>query len=330
VAEFPLENLAGKPVVRETPPVPPASGGRRFAAFQPLLILLAMFLIPAAVAAAPELRSFSIPAGPAVATLREFAVQSGPDERLFYAAETVEGIVTRAIRGDYTPRAALEAILAGTGLGVALDARTGALLVSAPAAPVRPSPPAAVAKTKGPLARLGGWLGLALATPAALTAAGSLSGVVSNTATGNLLEGSRVEIAHAALRADRWHGALRVSGLPAGTHDDRGVSYHRPRHDARAGDGHGDGSAWTVRFDLTCGIYKLEAFKVTGEREGNAARSPRRRMRQREGRHLDGFLRQPAQHERGRSRDAPAGRRRQPDGRRSPPTASTCAAWIRR
>ena len=229
-----------------------------------------MFLIPAAVAAAPELRSFSIPAGPAVATLREFAVQSGPDERLFYAAETVEGIVTRAIRGDYAPRAALEAMLAGTGLGVALDARTGALLVSAPAAPVRPSPPATVAKTKGPLARLGGWLGLALATPAALTAAGSLSGVVSNAATGNLLEGSRVElpVLNRSVLTDNT-GRYVFPDLPAGTYA-VGVSYlglDKVNVEVTVAD-----STPTVRnFDLSAGIYRMDEFKVTGEREGSAA-----------------------------------------------------------
>ena len=99
---------------------------------------------------------------------------------------------------------------------------------------------------------------------------GTVSGAVSNVATGNLLEGAKVEIPALGLAAYVDHtGSFVLGGVPAGSHE-LVVSYigldTQRRQVAVA-----SGQRTQQNFDLTTGIYKLDAFKVTGEREGGAA-----------------------------------------------------------
>jgi TonB-dependent receptor len=107
--------------------------------------------------------------------------------------------------------------------------------------------------------------------PAARAAdAGTLTGAVSNTATGNLLEGARITVPALGLATLTDNsGRFALAGVPAGTHEVI-VSYiglDSVRAQVRVAPGQR-----TVRdFDLTTGIYKLDSFKVTGEREGGAA-----------------------------------------------------------
>ncbi len=105
---------------------------------------------------------------------------------------------------------------------------------------------------------------------AAEAAGGTLTGSISNTATGNLLEGAKVELPALSLTtfAD-LSGRYVLAGVPAGTHNVVvsyiGLDTVRSQVTVAAGQR-------AVRdFDLTTGIYKLDAFKVTGEREGGAA-----------------------------------------------------------
>jgi len=111
---------------------------------------------------------------------------------------------------------------------------------------------------------------------AALTAApiaalsATLGGNVSNLATGNLLEGARVEIpalSRAALTDQT--GRYVLADLPAGTHEL--VVTYLGLDPQRAVVAVATGQPATRNFDLTSGIYKLDAFRVTGEREGDAA-----------------------------------------------------------
>ncbi|MES2694121.1 MAG: STN domain-containing protein, partial [Verrucomicrobiota bacterium] len=101
-----------------------------------LLVIIGMFFcacgfaaLPPASTAAARIR-FAIPAGPAADTLRQFSAQCGPDDRLLYAAAAVEGTTTRAVQGEFTPREALEAMLAGSGLVAVVDAETKAFVVT--------------------------------------------------------------------------------------------------------------------------------------------------------------------------------------------------------
>ncbi len=111
-----------------------------------------------------------------------------------------------------------------------------------------------------------------LLCPVALRAAeaATLSGIVSNTATGNLLPGAVVEIRALSLRAlvDPT-GRYVLAEVPVGTHE---VSASYIGLDtAKFTISVAAGQRATRDFDLTTGIYKMEAFKVAGEREGDAA-----------------------------------------------------------
>jgi iron complex outermembrane recepter protein len=116
-----------------------------------------------------------------------------------------------------------------------------------------------------------GLFALVLIAPFARAAdAGTISGNVSNIATANMLEGARVEIPSLGISAlTDGTGRYVFSNVPAGTHEVVatyiGLDPIKVQVSVEAG-------RRAMRdFELTSGIYKLEAFKVTGEREGNAA-----------------------------------------------------------
>ncbi len=124
-------------------------------------------------------------------------------------------------------------------------------------------------------------LALGLAAPAAATLAllaptvraaeaGTLTGTVSNAATGNLLGGARVELPALQLSAlvDDT-GSYVLGGVPAGTHEI--VVTYIGLDPVRRQVAVAAGQRAVQNFDLTTGIYRLEQFKVTGEREGDAA-----------------------------------------------------------
>jgi TonB-dependent receptor len=114
-------------------------------------------------------------------------------------------------------------------------------------------------------------LACAFASPLAHAAdAGSVTGSVSNTATGNLLEGARITVPALGLNALTDNsGRFVLAGVPAGTHEVL-VSYIG-LDSVRTQVTVSPGQRAVRDFDLTTGVYKLEAFKVSGEREGGAA-----------------------------------------------------------
>jgi TonB-dependent receptor len=98
----------------------------------------------------------------------------------------------------------------------------------------------------------------------------SLSGWVSNAATGDLLQGATVRLAQSG-RSEVTDdtGVFFIHNLPAGEYEVvvtyAGLDAARDRVVLQPGA--------TVRrnFDLTSGVYKLDAFTVSGQREGGAA-----------------------------------------------------------
>ncbi|MEY4924899.1 MAG: hypothetical protein RL598_1418, partial [Verrucomicrobiota bacterium] len=74
---------------------------------------------------AAEVKNFSISAAPAAAAIKDFSRQSGSE--VLVPTDAVAGISTHAVAGDMTPRQALEQMVAGTGLVVIEDEKTGAL-----------------------------------------------------------------------------------------------------------------------------------------------------------------------------------------------------------
>lgn len=107
-------------------------------------------------------------------------------------------------------------------------------------------------------------------TPARAAEVSTITGSVSNTSTGNLLEGAKIEITALGLSVFTDNsGRFLLTPVPAGTHEIMasyiGLDPARSQVTVAAG-------ARAVRnFDLTAGVYKLDAFKVTGDREGAAS-----------------------------------------------------------
>lgn len=83
-------------------------------------------LLPAR--AEETVKAFDVPAGAAVDTLKQAAQQAGKE--IMFPAETVRGVQTAAVKGEFTPLAAFNRMLAGTTLVVVQDQKTGAFAVS--------------------------------------------------------------------------------------------------------------------------------------------------------------------------------------------------------
>ncbi len=134
-------------------------------------------------------------------------------------------------------------------------------------------------KLQNVIALASAWCALALtpesgaqgsnATGVAANSTGALTGTVSNSATKNLLEGARVELPQLGVATLTDHtGRFVLNGVPDGAHEVIvsyiGLDTMRTQVTVEAG-------RRAVRdFDLTSGIYTLEAFTVTGEREGDS------------------------------------------------------------
>ena len=118
-------------------------------------------------------KSYDIAPGDAAGTLKRFADESG--RQVLFLVDAVRGVTTNPVRGEYTVREALTRLVADTGLVVAEDAKSGALMVNRLAS--REPPPQPELKTqpmKSPrtmLAALAGWLALSVAPADAQTAA---------------------------------------------------------------------------------------------------------------------------------------------------------------
>lgn len=89
--------------------------------------------------------NFNVSAGEASITLKQFSEQSG--QIVVYLVDVVRGVKTAAVNGRYTPREALDRMVAGTSLNVVQDTSTGALAVrkgttdpnGSGAAPIKPN-----------------------------------------------------------------------------------------------------------------------------------------------------------------------------------------------
>jgi iron complex outermembrane receptor protein len=73
-------------------------------------------------------KSYDIAPGDAASTLKRFADESG--RQVVFLVDAVRGVKTNPVRGEYTVREALTRLVADTGLVVAEDAKSGALMVN--------------------------------------------------------------------------------------------------------------------------------------------------------------------------------------------------------
>ncbi len=100
---------------------------------------LLVLVLTARVAGAAA-RTFNVPAGEAIETLRLIARQGGAE--IVFLVETVRGVRTPAVRGEMTLREALDLLVAHTPLIITQDPRTGGLRVERQPLPARqPSAP---------------------------------------------------------------------------------------------------------------------------------------------------------------------------------------------
>lgn len=110
------------------------------------------------------------------------------------------------------------------------------------------------------------WLSLTVARAAG--ASGTITGIVSNAATGDLLAGARVQVNGTAGETTSERGGGFTLSAPAGAQtlivSFSGLETNRLAVTVPAG-----GTA-TVEAKLEAGIYRLEKFTVSGLREGNA------------------------------------------------------------
>lgn len=77
--------------------------------------------------AEPIRRSFNIPEGSAPTTLKEFSAQAGG--HLLYANAAVQGVRTNAVKGEFTPKEAIDLMLVDTGLLALVDDKNGAVSI---------------------------------------------------------------------------------------------------------------------------------------------------------------------------------------------------------
>jgi iron complex outermembrane recepter protein len=105
---------------------------------------------------------------------------------------------------------------------------------------------------------------------------GSITGVISNSATRQHLQGAIVEIPELGKRATSDNaGRYKFENVPQGSRTVK-VSYTGldPQSESVVV---GSGLPATLDFDLTSEVYELEAFTVTSDREGNAVSITRQR-----------------------------------------------------
>jgi iron complex outermembrane recepter protein len=84
-------------------------------------------LVAVAFAAEAPRKAFDLPAADAAQSLKAFTEQSG--EQIVYPVERVRGIQTKAVKGSFTAREALDLMLAGTSLTAVQDPGSGAMAV---------------------------------------------------------------------------------------------------------------------------------------------------------------------------------------------------------
>jgi len=213
--------------------------------------VMGILLIPLFLSAADAKRRFDLASGDAAETLPRFAEQA--DREIVFSAVEVRGTKTNAVSGEYLPREALDALVAGTRLVASQDRGSGAFAVMrAGGGSVRG---VVVAPERGQ------------ESPARTV--GHLRGRVRNLLTGAYLEGARVEIPGAGQSTlTETDGTFRLRDVAAGevsleisyTGLDREVlTVAVPA-----------GAERVVDVALSTKTVKLDTFKVSELREGNA------------------------------------------------------------
>ncbi len=177
-------------------------------------------------------KRYDIAPGDAAITLKRFAEDSG--KQVVFLVDTVRGIRTNPLKGEFTVREALRVLVANTVLMVVEDVETGALMVRRTGESLKPVAPTerassgthtSMAKRRNPVAVLSGWLALVLGTAPTLTAAdgtpaalGAIEGRVLNATNGEYVEKARVTVEGTTLEAfTQSDGTYRLPRVQAGS-----------------------------------------------------------------------------------------------------------------
>jgi iron complex outermembrane receptor protein len=91
------------------------------------LSFVCLFVATIGLATEASKKQFDLPEDLAEQSLKRLAAQSGRE--VLFPADAVEGVLTRAVKGEITPQAALAAMLTGTVLVGVQHEQTGSLTV---------------------------------------------------------------------------------------------------------------------------------------------------------------------------------------------------------
>jgi TonB-dependent receptor len=218
--------------------------------------------VPSRASEAPR-KAYDLPADAAEKSLKRFAVQSGVE--VLFTSETVRGVRTQEVRGEFAALEAVQRALAGTKLIATLHAESGAFVISR--AEPGPMPPPAEKKEAVPAAT---------ANPVAGT--GILVGRVYNPATGEFVRNAEIAIKGTELAsASAADGHYVLARVPAG---EVVVTVSYTGYLTATATVFVAADATVNRdFELVSAfvapgakdeILKLAAFTVSSEREGNA------------------------------------------------------------
>jgi iron complex outermembrane receptor protein len=245
-------------------------------------------------------RHFELASGDAAYTLQRFSEVSG--SQIVYLVDAVRGVTTNAVSGNFTPCEAIVKIMANTPLVVLQDQKTGAIMINrvVPPSPAEAPPsadsnprsasekPPKFARPRTLLALLTSWLALPAALAPAMNAAdgspagavaalsASVSGRVSNAATGGYLDGVKVAIQGTGRQVVTDREGRYVLAAPTGqvmlevSYTGLDTQYIPVTLQA--------GATTAQDIALSAKIYQLEKFVVEGEREGNALAVTRQRQ----------------------------------------------------
>ena len=152
-----------------------------------LLSLLAVTACLCAADAAPQKHAIDVPADTVETAIKKLSQQSGVD--ILVPTRAVRGLRSKPVKGEYTAREALELMLAGTGLAIEQNARSGVLTVrnTTAAQGAKNGPPAGAAGSNDPRA----------GHPSAATAPAqnvTVTGRVFSVATDSYLQNAEVRV----------------------------------------------------------------------------------------------------------------------------------------
>jgi len=201
-------------------------------------------------------RAFDVPAGDAATTLLTFATQAA--EQVAFPPDAVRGVKTNTVKGDFTPRVALQRMTDGTPLVAVVDEQSGALAVKRSPRPNGQGAAATVHSSRRP-------------------GSASIYGRVQNIATGQYLNNARVTVRGTDQVAFTDEtGTYRLADLPEGRVELEifytNLDTQTVAVDATAGEAIERNVNLTsaARYGGDGGIVALDKFTVAAEKETDA------------------------------------------------------------